>query len=359
MEKTMFVVTFHGGSTGIQQILAYNDDGSGGTPYLTEATPTGPNGFRDIQFLPLDASGCFYLVNSYKNASEVFQIAPGATTIPAPFVNGVGGAGTVLCSVYHPFAIAFDSTMDVCYISNQDSNVVVRVNGPNAPNPGQPMTINPALPQVLEQAVFLPGTFVASQIPLAPPGCPIPTSVTSEQGGLAAAPPGLTPQQTPSNSVRGVAVLGTTLYVADEVDNCIRTYDTGSGAYMGPISDPQSLVNSPTHLLAHNGLLYMSVSPGAANAVVLCYDPAGPTLSAVVSNLKHLSLDVQHPAGMTFDGTQNFYLADLKGSVVYQFDSNFNPMSNQPFIPQGSGTMPDQPEFILWVNDAGEVEAKR
>src|SRR5215471_5679670 len=251
----MFIVTFHGGSGGTQQLYSYADDGTGGAAFLTAATPTGTNGFRDIQFLPQSSSGLFYLVNSYSNSSQVFQIPPSATSVPAPFVSGVGGTGSVICSVYHPFAVAFDSAMEVCYIANQDSNVVVRVNGPGAANPGQPMAVNPSLLAMFKNPTFLPGTFVASQVPLAPPGCPTPTAVSSDQGGLAASPSDLKPNKTPTNSVRGVAVIGTTLYVADEVNNCIRIYDTGSGKYLGVISDPSGLVSSPTHLLTQNCML--------------------------------------------------------------------------------------------------------
>jgi hypothetical protein len=80
----MFVVTFHGGISGTQQLYSYDDDGRGGVPYLTAATPSGTTGFRDIQFLPASTAGFFYLVNSYKNSSDVFQISPQATAVPAP-----------------------------------------------------------------------------------------------------------------------------------------------------------------------------------------------------------------------------------------------------------------------------------
>ena len=149
-------------------------------------------------------------------------------------------------------------------------------------------------------------------------------------------------------------MIGTTLYVADEVDNCIRSYDTGSGSYLGPIADPQGLVLSPTHLLVNGGELYIGVSPKDANAgaLVLCFNPSAQNLSTVVSNPETEGISVTHPSGMTFDGSGNFYLADLDGEVVYQFSSDFSLTPNQPFLPQGGGTMPDQPEFILWVDDA-------
>jgi hypothetical protein len=356
----MFVVTFHGGGGGIHTLYSYSDQGTGGTPYLMQATPSGSDGFRDVQFLPAGTGGLFYLVNSSKKSSDVFQIAPSATTVPSPFVTGVGGGSSAVGSVYHPFGLAFDSAMEVLYISNQDSNVVVRVYGPNNTTPGavpgQPMPVNPALLQLFQNPTFLPATFVASQIPLAPPGCSTPTAVSSAQGGLDASlsnlQPSDTPSDTPSNSVRGVAVIGTTLYVADEVDSLIRQYDTCTGAYLGTIADSSGLVSSPVHLLVNGGLLYITVKPGKANAdaLVLSYNPTGRTLSAVIDSSQTLA--VTHPSGITFDGSGNFYMADLDGKVVYQFDSQFK-LTGDPFIPQPNGqAMLDGPEFVLWVNDA-------
>ena len=256
-----------------------------------------------------------------------------------------------MCSVYHPFALSFDENLLVCYISNQDTNVVVRVAGPasRSPTPGQPLPVNPALLRLFKDPTFLPGTFVASQVPLTPglTGCPTPPSVTSAQGGLGASVSGK--EVTPSNSVRGLDLIGSTLYVADEVDHRIRTYDTGSGKYLGKVKDPQRLVNSPTHVLAYGTKLYVSVSPskGNAGALVLCYDPGAGALSAVVSNNTKQGIDVKHPSGLTFDGGGNFYMADLTGRAVYKFDPDFKPTTGKPFI----SDLPDSPEFIFWVND--------
>src|SRR5512140_3232768 len=99
----MFIVTFHGGSGGCDTLYSYTDQGTGGAPYLTQATPSGTTGFRDVQFQPAGTGGLFYLVNSYKKSSDVLQIAPSATTVPSPVVTGVGGGSSALGSVYHPF----------------------------------------------------------------------------------------------------------------------------------------------------------------------------------------------------------------------------------------------------------------
>jgi hypothetical protein len=345
----MFIVTFHGGKGGTHKLYSYKDDGSGGAPYLADATPSGKTGFRDIQFLPSTDGGQFYLVNSYKKSSEVFKIAPDATKEPEPLVNGVGGEGDgdVLYAVWHPFGIAFDDAMQVGYISNQDTNVVVRVYGPDLVKRGQPMPINPSLLKLFDKPTFMPGTFVASQIPLVPPDCPSeyskPTAVPTEQGGL-----GVTvgDDGRASNSVRGVAVIDTTLYVADEVDNCVRTYDTESGEYLDIIKDPDGLMISPTHLMMYGQDLYIGVRPKKPGGpLVLLYRPHDKNLSVFISDPK--KVDIKHPSGMTFDGNGRFYLADLTGQAVYMFEGAGRLADDQPFISK----MPDQPEFILWVSD--------
>lgn len=346
----MFLVTFHGvnddpPSPGIEQVYLYGDDGSGGQPCMTNLTPPGPNGFRDIQFL----KETVYLVNSFKAGSAIYQISGNSTS--GPFVSGVGCPPPVLPSVYHPFSISFfgaDDALDVCYIANQDSNVVVRVGGPDSATPGQALPISSWLLKSFPGATFLPGTFVASQIPLSPPGfSQVPTAVHDNQGGLAASPSDLTPDETPSKSVRAVAAANL-LYVADEVGNCIRKYDLDTGEYKGNLADG-GLVHAPTHLLvAPWGTLYISVKPKGSNqhALVLAYDFSGTqTVSAIISQKN--APNIENPAGMTFDGDLNFYLAERKGNAVYKFNPDFSLADNNPFI----ADMPDNPEFILWISN--------
>src|SRR5271170_3885689 len=110
----MFFVTFHGGKGGVPSLYSYNDDGSGGTAYFTPPG-SGEEGLRDVQFLPAASGGQLYLVNSYKKSSQIWQFSPGSSPLN-PVVSGPGGSGTTICSVYHPFALAFDGLMDVCYV---------------------------------------------------------------------------------------------------------------------------------------------------------------------------------------------------------------------------------------------------
>jgi len=331
----MFFVTFHGGSGGIPSLYSYNDDGSGGSAYFTPGT--GEQGLRDVQFLPAASGGQLDVVNSYKKSSQIWQFSPGSQPA-SPVVSGPGGSGTTICSVYHPFAIAFDGPMNVCYVSNQDTNVVVRLYGTgSAANAWQPMPINTALPS--SSTSYLPGTFVASQVALSGPDCSVPPTVSSKDGGLSTKPSKLSPTDTPKNSVRGVAVIGNTLYVADEPDNSIRMYDTLLGTYLGKLSDPSNLIRSPTHLLVHDCLLFVTIADS-----VLCFDPSQQKLTTIISGLKA-------PSGITFDGSGNFYVCERTSLQVLQYNSAFQPAPSNPFIPQ-SGQMPDEPEFILWVNNS-------
>ena len=341
----MFYITFHGGSGGcikkkdpaITTIMRYNDDGTGGTPFAPDIPGGTDVGLRDIQYL---SDGNFYLVNSYKTSSQVWQITPGNSP-----TGKVVFSPARVPAIDHPFALAFDSSMDVCFLTNQDTNVVVRVFGPKNPQAGQPLPVNPTY-----GTGFLAGTFVGSQNPLVPEGYdgPAPPVVSSAQGGLTTSPP----TGAPSNSVRGVALIGQTLYVADEPGDRIYLYDISSGDFLGQIADPNSLIQSPTHLLVNGGKLYITVSGSDKDEAsdsqsstdtpsVLCYDPtdpANPTLSTIISG-------VPNPSGITFDSAGNFYVACRTKGYVNQYSASFAPSPSNPFI---SG-LKDCPEFLLWA----------
>ena len=369
-----FYVTFHGGKATKTipdpqpYVVSYTPDKKGGwtvdSNVLKLPVPSQKhNELRDIQ---LGGDGNFYVVNADKNASVIWQIPPkGAPSAgPAIFTQGAvppcqpGNLSPApVVSIDHPFGFAFNAAMDVCYVSNQDDNVVVAVYGPKAASPavpGEPLPVNPwLLANFTTPPEFLPGTFVPSQTGFIPP-CMItsaaPPSVSSAQGGLAFSPSSGPPL---ANSVRGLALLSTTLFVADEVGNAIRVYDTTSVAAPSVINDPKGLIKSPTHLLLQGNMLYISVAggSGATDAAVLSYDTsqgsgtANTSLSAVVFGVKD-------PSGMTFDDATppNFYLANRTGQVVSQYDSKFH-LLHQNYIP-GPGKHPqmqDQPEFILFV----------
>jgi hypothetical protein len=371
-----FYVTFHGGSPskGIPDpqpyVVAYTPAESGGWTVNQNVfnLPSPSQKYNELRDIQLCGDGNFYVANAYKNASVIWQIPPsgapsGGPTIftqgAVPPCNAVVSGPAPVVSIYHPFGFAFDAGMDTCYLSNQDDNIVVAVYGPNAASPavpGEPLPVNPWLvANIAQPPNFLPGTFVPSQTGFLPPcvasGTAAPPSVSPAQGGLDFSPSTGPPL---SNSVRGVALAGTTLFVADEVGNAVRVYDATGVAAPATVNDPTGLIQSPTHLLLQGDMLYIVVAGGSGSTdpSVLQYDTSKGSGTSNTS-LAAVVFGVQNPSGITFDNASppNFYLASRTGQVVSQYDSSFKLLSAN-YIP-GPGkvsTMPDQPEFILFVD---------
>jgi hypothetical protein len=330
-------VTFHGGKPTksipkpIWYVVSYtlvNGVWQSNPNALSLPAPSGSdaaNGY-ELRDLQLSSDGNFYLVNSYKGASVIWQIPQAGL---APKTNPtVFTSGATIPGIDHPFGFAFDSAMQVCFISAQDTNVVVAAYGPPHKKSGSALPVNPTI----HGSNFLAGTFVASELGIPVPlgSTPVPSNVKGSDGGLHYSPQSGPPL---TNSVRGVALLGTTLYVADEVGNEVKTFDVITGGYLGKIPDPKGQINTPVHLLAASGTLYISTS----NAV-FSYDPATSTLTSLIAGLTS-------PAGMSFDAAGNFYVASRTGGSISGYDSSFQPMQNNPLV---SG-LQDNPEFLFCV----------
>jgi hypothetical protein len=330
-------VTFHGGKptktvpNPIWYVVSYtlvNGVWQSNPNALNLPPPSGKHAadgyeLRDIQ---LAQDGNFYLVNSYKHASVIWQVPQAG--LPPQTDPKVFASGATIPAIDHPFGFAFDSAMQVCFISAQDTNVVVAAYGPAHKHSGAALPVNPTIPG----SNFLAGTFVASELGIPVPlgSKPVPSNVKGSDGGLHYAPKSGPPL---SNSVRGVALVGTTLYVADEVGNGIKTYDVITGDYLGKIHDPNHAIDTPVHLLAASSKLYISTADS-----VFSYDPPTATLTRLLAGLTT-------PSGMSFDAAGNFYVASRTGSSISGYDSSFQPMRNNPLI----AGLKDNPEFLFCV----------
>jgi hypothetical protein len=110
----------------------------------------------------------------------------------------------------------------------------------------------------------------------------------------------------------------------------VKIYDV-TGKYLGQSNE----VESPAHLIVHNGSLYVS----GGDYVLTSKLPSSPdkfVLEAITS------VKVRNSCGMTFGNTGNFYVASRTLNTILKFDPNFKPM-------KFDCDLPDNPEFLLHV----------
>jgi hypothetical protein len=280
-------------------------------------------------------------------SSAVYEASSGDTPYPYDFI-GIYADPTVSTGIAHPFAVAFDSSNNG-YVSSQDTNVVTLL-------PPYPLATPPSLAvaSYLQTTYpnppnnpFLPGTFVASCYGALNGVSPSPPNVPQPQGLDIDPPTG--PAQ---NSVRDVLINNGLLYVADEPGNAVNIYyltdqpPKTQGQLQGQITNTN--LQSPTHLLANDGGLYIACS----DCILACV--LGGT--AVATFLTGLT----SPTGMAFDSNSNFFFTDRKDQCIYQsaYDSEkkqynppavFIPAYDKKHAPDG---LKDEPEFLLYVESA-------
>jgi hypothetical protein len=116
--------------------------------------------------------------------------------------------------------------------------------------------------------------------------------------------------------------------VADEPAGKIKIYDA-NGKFLGQ----SNKVESPVHLVVHQGSLYVS----GANEVLtakLRKPPGDFTLAPIPG------LTIKNGGGMAFTDSGHFYIASRTENYIQKFDAGFKPMKFEC-------TLPDNPEFLL------------
>jgi hypothetical protein len=309
-------VTLHGGHPGKSphknNVHAYGKDGEKITPCVLE----------DIDGVTLDelrgiylVGKFLYVVNANKTQNSVLAFQGSGTSYK--FAGKVVSNETCK-GVLHPFDLTFDGA-GYCYISSQDTNVVTRLKLSPDGKTAAAAPIAPALPA---QGKFLPGTFIASSVgSLSEPATtPIP------------APAGLQycSEGAKKHSVRGVLWTNNALYVADEPAGIIKAYDA-NGKFLGE----SNKVESPVHLVAHQGSLYVS----GANQV-LTGKLTKPARNFTLSPIPDLK--IKNGGAMAFTPEDHFYIASRTENYILKFDANFKPI-------KFDCTLPDNPEFLLHV----------
>jgi hypothetical protein len=312
----MLFVTLHGGKPGRSphknNVHAYDKTGKKITPCVLE----------DIEGVILDELRGVYLVGKFlyvvnANRTQNSVLAFQGSGTDCKFAGKFASQDTCK-GILHPFDLTFDGA-GYCYVSSQDTNVVTRLKLSPDGKTATPAPIAPALPP---QGKFLPGTFAASSVGNL--SDPLTTPVPPPAGLL------YTAQGQKKHSVRGIVWANNALYVADEPAGKVKIYDV-TGKFLGQSNQ----VESPVHLVAHQGSLYVS----GANQVLtakLAKPPADFTLSPIPG------LQIKNGCGMVFTDSGHFYIASRTENCILKFDASFKPM-------KFDCTLPDNPEFLLHV----------
>lgn len=359
----MLLVSFHGTSTGINNIWGFPTSGSGQP--VEGVLPASGVTLDELRGMAV-YGGNLYVVNGGKSTSNVliFQGPPQKGPL-FTYLDTVIGAGQ---SIMHPFGIAFVTPASPapalptsCFISNQDSNVVAQVDL----TAGTGSDVNGSFASVSNYlttnytGTFLDGTFAASQngnlkgVPVIAP------SVPEADGGL-----GVTfktdkkgnPTNEPQNSVRDVAVANGILFVCDEVDSQVNMYNLDGGALIAS----GSVAAGPTHLAINDCGLWVSAGAG------LYWSPLPASATGASLSFQTIAITVpagNKVAGISFDDASSVYVIFQDGSggtgtgsivkcAVTQGTSGAAPTLTMPSGPPFASGLSDTPEFCLWVSDS-------
>lgn len=312
----MLFVTLHGGKPGKHplknNVHAHDGDGRRITPSVLEDT-------NDVLLDELRSicrvGNRLYVANANRTQNSVlcYEGADTSYRFVSKFVSKDTCTGIV-----HPFDFTFDGAGH-CYVTSQDTNVVTRLKVSEDGKTGTPAPVAPALPA---HGKFLPGTFVASSVGTLsdPPTTPVP------------APQGLeySAEGEKKHSVRGVVWANDALYVVDQPAGRVKVYDH-NGKFLGQ----SNMVESPVHLLVHNGSLY--VSGGNEVLTAKLSKPAGDFMLLAMPGVR-----IKNSSGMAFTDSGHFYVASRTENTILKFDSNFKPM-------KFACELSDNPEFLMHV----------
>jgi hypothetical protein len=249
----------------------------------------------------------------------------------------------------HPFDLSFDETASNCYVSNQDTDVVARLEQMDAKDYTSAEYADwPPFLQNIPNANFLAGTFVASSDGRLPDKNIDGTTPVAEDAGLAIKTAVVKKNCKVVNSVRGVLWLKGLLYVADEVAGYIKMY-SADGTYLGKSTyqGQRTPLGSPVHLLYHPGSDSLCVSSGDS-ILYAPVDEAPETLD--FRDVQDLPPGLTSVSGMSLSPAGDLYVGSRTGCRCWCL-KDFSPEMTQP--PQSTcWDVTDNPEFLLWVPDS-------
>ena len=169
-------VTFHGGPpsgpANENNVLAFDAAGVPiPTPVLVPGTSGSPLALRELRSMGFGADATFYVVNSYQSDSKILRFSAitgpdGTRPLLETFSTGAP-TNPANPGLDHPYGFAFDGAGDVL-ASSQDTQVVTRLNGADAPPPAIPGEPSPTASNWCSDPLtctYFPGTLVPGDVP--------------------------------------------------------------------------------------------------------------------------------------------------------------------------------------------------
>jgi hypothetical protein len=348
----VWYITFSGESPApIRTVSAYADDGGCLNVTVLEQSTAWP--IKELRGLGFGPGGSLYVVDSAssKKVSAILQYNGTPDSNGTHAFEWAYTATDQAKGLMHPFAFTFGADGS-CFVSCQDSNVVLHLAAPGGSGAGVPLAVALAL-AAIKDSTFILGTFVASSNGKLPDVPCVATNVAQPMGLDVAFVD--TMETKVANSVRDVLFSqeapypheGSVLFVADEPGNAVKVYDL-DGNLLVAVADA-TLIQSPVHLCLNDGMLYigcngrLQIGTIQVTGWVVCYTLATGTLATTPS-----IVGLRSVGGMGIGGDGALYVADRKACVVYRWDGE----ALAQFIPPTSGqSLPDEPEFLLYVAD--------
>lgn len=340
----MLYVSFHDNEQGKHNVAAYGDAGE-----LIIATvligplPPEEAELRGLSFVPSGPESMWVLNGASKN-SEIVSFARLGVPWPYKFSGQVIAYDpdpSSLSPLWHPFDLSFAEQGGklYCYVSNQDTNVVARLELDPETMSWQLAPIAPALPP--SNLAYLRGTFVASSCGELPNVVKTPP-VAESKGGLGVVIEGSGKDRKVTHSVRGVLWVNGALYVADEAGCEIKVYRADGSFY-----EPGTKIEMPVHLLVHEHepgvqALYVSAKEGVYWSPLHANAPAELELKQCIP--------MSDASGIAFGADGSFYVANRKLNQISRFES-FSPGSSQAPLASSTFEVLPEPEFIMYGPD--------
>ena len=285
---SQLAISFHGGSTAtsVNNLLSVSSGGAL-TPLLVPDSTGAMPALSELRGFFTDPAGTLYVVNAYKNFSNILSFKPsgGAYAFDRIFASGSGdGLAHPFCAVLAPDGDIYVSNQDV--LSGQTSSAITRYEGPSKKHPGK------------YKGVFIDGF----------------------------------------TTLRGIATDGKLWYVADEGNDKVAA---SVGIFDGDGKPQDSLsIKQPVHLL-YDGSQYLYIGSEKDNAVYRYDCTNGGSPAAFVTSSSSAPID--HTSGLALAGG-NLYVGSRKGMSVNQY-----PLANPSAGSVAVSKLVDNPEFVAFL----------